>query len=176
MPITEYLQALLQYCSLCYILKIQSFVAAVCCDHHTMAEALVAGAFLSGFINVVFDRLISSEFVNLVVGKKLDRKLVEKLKTALLAAEALVADAEQKQFGNELVRKWLDSLRDALYTADDLLDRVCTKAEIRSKATTTHHDSCVDHLAYAFGCWKHLRVQLHHEFNSKFIEGIIKLD
>ncbi|KAL1367000.1 hypothetical protein AAHE18_02G019800 [Arachis hypogaea] len=101
-----------------------------------MAEALVAGAFLSGFINVVFDRLISSEFVNLVVGKKLDRKLVEKLKTALLAAEALVADAEQKQFGNELVRKWLDSLRDALYTADDLLDRVCTKAEIRSKVRT----------------------------------------
>ncbi|XP_057744607.1 putative disease resistance protein At3g14460 [Arachis stenosperma] len=98
-----------------------------------MAEALVAGAFLSGFINVVFDRFISSEFVNLVVGKKLNRQLVEKMKTALLAAEALVADAEQKQFGNELVRKWLDSLRDALYTADDLLDRVLIRAEIRKK-------------------------------------------
>ncbi|QHO52017.1 Putative disease resistance RPP13-like protein [Arachis hypogaea] len=94
-----------------------------------MAEAL-----LSGFINVVVKRLISPEFVNLVVGKKLDRKLVEKLKTAILAAEALVADAEQKQFGNDRVRKWLDSLRDALYTADDLLDRLFIKAEIRNKA------------------------------------------
>ncbi|QHO51972.1 putative disease resistance RPP13-like protein 1 [Arachis hypogaea] len=99
-----------------------------------MAGALVGGAFLSGFINVVFDRLIKREFVNLVVGKNLHRQLVEKLKTALLAAEALVADAEQKQFGNELVRKWLDSLRDALYTADDLLERALIRAEIRNKA------------------------------------------
>ncbi|KAL4336594.1 putative disease resistance RPP13-like protein 1 [Arachis hypogaea] len=98
-----------------------------------MAGALVAGAVVSGLASVVLDRLISPEFVNLVVGKKLDRKLVEKLKTAILAAEALVADAEQKQFGNDRVRKWLDSLRDALYTADDLLDRLFIKAEIRNK-------------------------------------------
>ncbi|KAL1329095.1 putative disease resistance RPP13-like protein 1 [Arachis hypogaea] len=101
-----------------------------------MAEALVVGALVSGFANVVLDRLISPEFVNLVVGKKLDRKLVDRLRTALLAAEALVADAEQKQFGNDRVRKWLDGLRDALYTADDLLDRVFIKAEIRSKVRT----------------------------------------
>ncbi|QHO22762.1 Putative disease resistance RPP13-like protein [Arachis hypogaea] len=68
--------------------------------------------------------------------KKLDRKLVERLKTALLAAEALVADAEQKQFGNDRVRKWFDSLRDALYTADDLLDCVFIKTEIRNKVRT----------------------------------------
>ncbi|MED6175444.1 hypothetical protein PIB30_078360 [Stylosanthes scabra] len=98
-----------------------------------MAEALVVGALLSGFANVVLDRLISTEFVKLVVGKKLDQKLVDRLRTALLAAEALVTDAEQKQFGNKLVWEWLDSLRDALYTADDLLDRVFTKAQICSK-------------------------------------------
>ncbi|XP_057743897.1 putative disease resistance protein At3g14460 [Arachis stenosperma] len=98
-----------------------------------MAEALVVGALVNGLANVVLDRLISSEFLNLVVGKKLDRKLVEKLKTAILAAKALAADAEQKQFGNELVREWLDSLKDALYTADDLLDRVFIKAQIRNK-------------------------------------------
>ncbi|XP_052113233.1 putative disease resistance protein At3g14460 [Arachis duranensis] len=98
-----------------------------------MAEALVVGALVNGLANVVLDRLISSEFLNLVVGKKLDRKLVEKLKTAILAAKDLAADAEQKQFGNELVREWLDSLKDALYTADDLLDRVFIKAQIRNK-------------------------------------------
>ncbi|XP_057744606.1 putative disease resistance RPP13-like protein 1 [Arachis stenosperma] len=98
-----------------------------------MAEALVVGALVSGSISLVLNRLISPEFVNSVVSKKLDRKLVERLKTALLAAEALAADAEQKQFGNNRVRKWLDSLRDALYTADDLLDRALIKAEIRKK-------------------------------------------
>ncbi|XP_052113490.1 putative disease resistance protein At3g14460 [Arachis duranensis] len=96
-----------------------------------MAEAL-----LSGFINVVLERLISREFVNLVVGKKLDKKLVDRLKTAILAAKALASDAEQKQFGNELVREWLDNLKDVLYTADDLLDRVFIKAQIRSKVRT----------------------------------------
>ncbi|MED6138189.1 hypothetical protein PIB30_071976 [Stylosanthes scabra] len=101
-----------------------------------MAEALVVGALVSGFANVVLDRLISPEFVNLVVGKKLDQKLVERLRTSLLAAEALVTDAEQKQFGNKLVKQWLDSLRDALYTADDLLDRIFIKAQIRSKVRT----------------------------------------
>ncbi|XP_057743770.1 putative disease resistance protein At3g14460 [Arachis stenosperma] len=98
-----------------------------------MPEALVVGALVNGLANVVLDRLISSEFLNLVVGKKLDRKLVEKLKTAILAAKALAADAEKKQFGNELFREWLHSLKDALYTADDLLDRVFIKAEIRNK-------------------------------------------
>ncbi|XP_020969976.1 putative disease resistance RPP13-like protein 1 [Arachis ipaensis] len=98
-----------------------------------MAEALVIGALVNGLANVVLDRLISSEFVNLVVGKKLDRKLVDRLKTAILAAKALAADAEQKQFGNELVREWLDGLKDALYNADDLLDRVFIKAQIHNK-------------------------------------------
>ncbi|MED6217397.1 hypothetical protein PIB30_017244 [Stylosanthes scabra] len=98
-----------------------------------MAEALVVGALVSGFASVVIDRLISPEFVDLVVGKKLDRKLVERLRTALLGAKALAADAEQKQFGNELVREWLDSLRDALYTADDLLDSVFIEAENPNK-------------------------------------------
>ncbi|XP_057740678.1 putative disease resistance protein At3g14460 [Arachis stenosperma] len=98
-----------------------------------MAEALVVGALVSASISLVLNRLISPEFVNSLVSKKLDRKLVERLKTALLAAEALAADAEQKQFGNDRVRKWLDNLRDALYTADDLLDRVFIKAEICKK-------------------------------------------
>ncbi|XP_025664190.1 putative disease resistance RPP13-like protein 1 [Arachis hypogaea] len=108
-----------------------------------MAEALVVGALVSGFANVVLDRLISHEFVDLVVGKKLDRKLVDRLKTAILAAKALAADAEQKQFGHELVREWLDSLKDALYTADDLLDRLFIKAQIRNK-TRIHRPHFLD--------------------------------
>ncbi|KAL4393076.1 hypothetical protein AHAS_Ahas02G0015800 [Arachis hypogaea] len=102
-----------------------------------MAGALVGGAFLSGFINVVFDRLLTKDAVNLVLGKKLGPDLVERLKTALLGAEALVADAELKQFGKPLVRKWLDSLRDAVYCAEDLLDAVLLKATTQKNASSS---------------------------------------
>ncbi|MED6133519.1 hypothetical protein PIB30_029068 [Stylosanthes scabra] len=98
-----------------------------------MAEALVVGALVLASISLVLNRLSSPEFLKFVKGKKLGPALERRLRNALLATKALVADAEQKQFGNELVREWLDSLRDALYTADDLLDCVQIKAQIRSK-------------------------------------------
>ncbi|KAL1329165.1 putative disease resistance RPP13-like protein 1 [Arachis hypogaea] len=88
-----------------------------------MAGPLFSGGLVSGLANVVLDRLSSHEFV-LVWGNK----LVERLRTAIRVAEDLAANIEQEQFGNELVRKWLDSFRDALYTANDLLDDVLTKA------------------------------------------------
>ncbi|KAJ1437065.1 Virus X resistance protein-like, coiled-coil domain [Sesbania bispinosa] len=100
-----------------------------------MAEALVGGAFLSGFINVVFDRLLSPHVANLIRGKKLEKELVERLKTALCAAEALLIDAEQKQIGNPRVKNWLDNLRDAVYVADDLLDHFFTKAATQKEVT-----------------------------------------
>ncbi|RYR75211.1 hypothetical protein Ahy_A02g009883 [Arachis hypogaea] len=101
-----------------------------------MAGALVGGAFLSGFINVVFDRFLSSEAANLIIGKKLGPDLVERLRISLHAAEALVDDAEYKQLDNPSVKDWLNSLRDAVYVADDLLDSVltieATRKEVRS--------------------------------------------
>ncbi|XP_029146318.1 putative disease resistance RPP13-like protein 1 isoform X3 [Arachis hypogaea] len=42
-----------------------------------------------------------------------------------------------KQFGNPLVRKWLDSLRDAVYCADDLLDSVLIKAKTGKKVRSS---------------------------------------
>ncbi|QHN85476.1 Putative disease resistance RPP13-like protein [Arachis hypogaea] len=102
-----------------------------------MAGTLVGGAFLSGFINVVFDRFLTTDAVNLVLGKKLGPDLVQRLKTALLGAEGLVADAEMKQFGNSSVRKWLDSLRDAVYCAEDLLDTVLAKAATQKELSSS---------------------------------------
>ncbi|XP_027338378.1 putative disease resistance RPP13-like protein 1 [Abrus precatorius] len=93
-----------------------------------MAEAIVGGAFLSGFVNVVFDRLLSPEVARLIRGKKLDHKLVERLKTVLRAVEAVLNDAERKQINDDAVKKWLHELRDAVYVADDLLDGLSTEA------------------------------------------------
>ncbi|XP_019455017.1 PREDICTED: putative disease resistance RPP13-like protein 1 [Lupinus angustifolius] len=105
-----------------------------------MASAVVGGAFLSGFVNVVFDRLLSPEALNLIQGKKLDQHLVQRLKTSLLAAEALVTDAEMKQFHDENIKTWLDSLKYAVYDADDLLDLILTQAATQNKKKCEEFD------------------------------------
>ncbi|XP_057741513.1 putative disease resistance protein At3g14460 [Arachis stenosperma] len=98
-----------------------------------MAGALVGGAFLDGFIKVVFKRLLTMDTVNQVLGKKLGPDLVERLEISLHAAEAVLDDAEYKQLSDEGVRMWLNKLRDAVYDADDFLDAVLTKAATQKK-------------------------------------------
>ncbi|CAJ2658931.1 unnamed protein product [Trifolium pratense] len=95
-----------------------------------MAVAAVGEAFLSAFIEVVLDRLASPELVDLIHWKKVDVNLVQRLKNTLYAVEAVLNDAEQKQFKDSAVNKWLDDLKDAVYVADDILDTISTKAAI----------------------------------------------
>ncbi|XP_015946896.2 putative disease resistance RPP13-like protein 1 [Arachis duranensis] len=89
---------------------------------------MAAEAVLSSVLSVVFDRMSSPEVVNWIKGKKLTHKLIERLKTNLCAVRAFLIDAEQKQIKERAVKDWLDSLKDAMYVADDLLDEVVTKA------------------------------------------------
>nr|KYP38141.1 Putative disease resistance RPP13-like protein 1 [Cajanus cajan] len=50
--------------------------------------------------------------------------LLNKLKANLLSINAVVDDAEQKQFSNSYVKAWLDEVKDALFDAEDLLDEM----------------------------------------------------
>ncbi|MED6189534.1 hypothetical protein PIB30_096836 [Stylosanthes scabra] len=93
-----------------------------------MAESLVGGAFLSSFVNVLFDRLSDHGIINLIRGKKLSENMIQRFKTILNAAEALLNDAERRQIREGPVKVWLDDLKDALYEADDFLDEIVTKA------------------------------------------------
>ncbi|GAU23576.1 hypothetical protein TSUD_385640 [Trifolium subterraneum] len=93
-----------------------------------MAVTSVGEAFLSAFIEVVLNRLTSPQVVDLIRGKKVDVNLVQRLKNTLYAVEAVLNDAEQKQFKDSAVNKWLDDLKDAVYVADDILDHISTKA------------------------------------------------
>ncbi|KAK7318932.1 hypothetical protein RJT34_03641 [Clitoria ternatea] len=93
-----------------------------------MAASAVGGAFLSGFANVVLERLLSPEVANLIRGKKLNQDLVDTLKNALFAVQVVLNDAELKQINDPSVQDWLFELRDAFYVADDLLDRLFTQA------------------------------------------------
>ncbi|XP_039156457.1 putative disease resistance protein At3g14460 [Eucalyptus grandis] len=93
-----------------------------------MANALVSGAFLSAFLQVLFDRMASREVVDFFRSRKLDKgRLLQKLKAVLLSANAVLDDAEEKQMTNDHVREWLDDLKDAVYDADDLFDEIATE-------------------------------------------------
>ncbi|QCE02993.1 disease resistance protein RPS2 [Vigna unguiculata] len=101
-----------------------------------MALAVVGGALLSAFIDVLFDRLASPEFVNFIRGKKPD-KLLQKMKSQLLVVKVVLADAEKRQISNSDVKDWLDLLRDLVYEVDDLLDEVSTKAATQKEVSNS---------------------------------------
>ncbi|CAL8115573.1 unnamed protein product [Prunus armeniaca] len=86
--------------------------------------ALVGEAILSASVQVLCDKIGSSEFMDLFRRKKLDESLVKKLEITLLSLNAVLNDAEEKQFLNSYVKEWLDKLQDAVFDADDLLDEI----------------------------------------------------
>ncbi|XP_062078840.1 putative disease resistance RPP13-like protein 1 isoform X2 [Humulus lupulus] len=93
-----------------------------------MADLLVGGALLSGFINVLFDRLASKEVLNFIRGKKVIPKLLKEMEITLMSANVLLNDAEDKQLGDNNVKKWLEDLKEVLYKADHMVDKINTKA------------------------------------------------
>ncbi|GMN37867.1 hypothetical protein TIFTF001_042707 [Ficus carica] len=92
-----------------------------------MAE-LVGGALLSGFLNVLFDRMATQEVLSFLQAKKVLSKLLDELKIRLLSANKLLNHAEVKQLTDENVKKWLDELKEVLYEADYVIDKINTEA------------------------------------------------
>ncbi|KAG6630368.1 putative disease resistance RPP13-like protein 1 [Carya illinoinensis] len=99
----------------------------------------VGEAVLSAFLQVLFDRLASREFVGLLQSRKYD-DLLEKLKITLLTVTALLNDAEEKQFRSPAVEKWLHMAKEALYDAEDILDELTSEA-LRCKVEAESRDS-----------------------------------
>ncbi|KAG7945990.1 hypothetical protein I3843_14G015400 [Carya illinoinensis] len=91
-----------------------------------MAE--VGLAFLSASLSVLFDRMASPEVAVFMQGRKQTEKLSRKLKTAMRSVNAVLADAEEKQLTNPLVKDWVDDLKDVLFDAEDILDEIATEA------------------------------------------------
>nr|POE80217.1 putative disease resistance rpp13-like protein 1 [Quercus suber]POE80219.1 putative disease resistance rpp13-like protein 1 [Quercus suber] len=90
-------------------------------------------ALATSIIQVALDRLASHEVIDYFKGRKLKQKLLQNLEFVLFSANSVLIDAEEKQFTNSAVKKWLDELKDAVYVADDLLDEIATEA-LRSKS------------------------------------------
>ncbi|XP_004308460.1 PREDICTED: putative disease resistance RPP13-like protein 1-like [Fragaria vesca subsp. vesca] len=116
-----------------------------------MALELVGGAFLSSFLSVLFDRLASRQVVDFISKQKVNYGLLRKLKMKLLSVNAVLDDAEDKQFRNPNVREWLDELKHALYVAGDLLDEITTEAlgsqvhDLSSTNSTFEFDKSMEH-------------------------------
>ncbi|KAB1215674.1 putative disease resistance RPP13-like protein 1 [Morella rubra] len=115
--------------------------------------AEVGGAFLSAFLQVLVDRLASREVLDFLRGRKLIGRLLNKLRIKLLAVNVLVEDAEEKQATNHHVKKWHDELKDAVFDAEDILDKVATEALQRKldaefettavKVMDAHYTECI---------------------------------
>ena len=90
-------------------------------------------ALATSIIQVALDRLASDEVIDYFKGRKLNQKLLQNLEFALLSANSVLIDAEEKQFTNSAVKKWLDELKDAVYVADDILDEIATEAKFQTR-------------------------------------------
>ncbi|XP_027113926.1 putative disease resistance RPP13-like protein 1 [Coffea arabica] len=107
-----------------------------------MADVALAmgSSVLSAFLQVVFDRMATKEFLNLFRGRENDGELLEKLKLNLQIVGDVLDDAENKQTSSLAVKGWLNKLHDTIYEADDLLDEINTEA-LRLKVEAKCHNS-----------------------------------
>ncbi|KAG7941829.1 hypothetical protein I3843_16G066600 [Carya illinoinensis] len=102
----------------------------------------VGELFLSAFLQVLFDRLASPELLKFARQEGLRKQLHEWGKT-LAVIRKVLDDAEDKQYTEEIVKRWLDDLRNLAYDLEDILDEFTTEALRRqllmgeSQAATT---------------------------------------
>ncbi|KAM0998858.1 hypothetical protein FF1_005632 [Malus domestica] len=90
---------------------------------------MAAEAFLVSFLQVLVDKLASRDvlkYFGLVKG--VDKKLTEWIAT-LSAIGAVLIDAEKRQLADEsnILKLWLDDLRDLAFDAEDVLDKYHTE-------------------------------------------------
>uniref|UniRef100_A0A5B6ZY34 Putative disease resistance RPP13-like protein 1 n=1 Tax=Davidia involucrata TaxID=16924 RepID=A0A5B6ZY34_DAVIN len=82
---------------------------------------------LTAFITVLFEKLSSSELLNFARREGIDTQL-KKWSDMLLAIEAVLGDAEDKQITERAVKRWLEFLTDLAYDLDDVVDDLATVA------------------------------------------------
>nr|AFK48304.1 unknown [Lotus japonicus] len=93
-----------------------------------MALAMVGEALISASVEILLDKITSKEFRDFFANRKLNVSLLDELKIKLLALNAVLNDAEEKQITDPAVKEWLDELKDAVLDAEDLLDEINTES------------------------------------------------
>ncbi|KAK7343018.1 hypothetical protein VNO80_25979 [Phaseolus coccineus] len=98
----------------------------------------LGGALFGAVLQLLFDRLDSRHVLDYFRGRKLNEKLLYKLKVKLLSINNVIDDAEQKQFINSYVKAWLDEVKDAVFDAEDLLDEIDYEFRKRKLKAESH--------------------------------------
>ncbi|XP_027768559.1 putative disease resistance RPP13-like protein 1 [Solanum pennellii] len=100
----------------------------------------VGGAFLSSALNVLFDRLSpDGDLLNMFRKHKDHVKLLKKLKMTLRGLQIVLSDAENKQASNPSMSDCLNELRDAVDSAENILEEVNYEA-LRLKVEGQHQN------------------------------------
>ncbi|XXG88285.1 hypothetical protein AAC387_Pa12g0514 [Persea americana] len=86
----------------------------------------MAEAALSALISVLLKKMASPLLDKFGSIYKVDREL-HNLCSTLTAIQAVLKDAEEKQWTSSTIRDWLDKLRDVAYEVDDILDEFATE-------------------------------------------------
>ncbi|AES69056.1 putative P-loop containing nucleoside triphosphate hydrolase, leucine-rich repeat domain, L [Medicago truncatula] len=88
-----------------------------------MAEVVVRRAFLSPVIQLICERLASTD-----LSDYFHEKHVKKLEITLVSINKVLDDAETKQYENLDVKNWVDDIRNKIYEVEQLLDVIATDA------------------------------------------------
>ncbi|XP_039054511.1 putative disease resistance protein RGA1 [Hibiscus syriacus] len=87
----------------------------------------MADVFVSSLVKTIFGTLNSLALHEYEIASNLETEL-QNLESTLTTIQAVLQDAEQKQWKSEAVKNWLRKLKDVAYDADDILDEFAAKA------------------------------------------------
>ncbi|KAK6934003.1 Rx, N-terminal [Dillenia turbinata] len=89
----------------------------------------------SASVSILLNKIATQQVLDFFLKWKLDTALLSKMKSLLLMIYAVLNHAEERHVEDAAVKLWLDSVKDAAYDAEDLLDEIATDA-LRSQNST----------------------------------------
>ncbi|XP_061951433.1 putative disease resistance protein RGA3 [Populus nigra] len=137
-----------------------------------MADALVS-VVLEQLSSIIIQEV--QREVRLVVGVENE---VKKLTSNFQAIQVVFADAEERQLKDQLVKHWLDQLKDVSYDMDDVLDEWGTEiAKSQSKVNEHPHKNTRKVCSFMiFSCFRFREVGLRRDIALKIKELNERID
>ncbi|KAE8653386.1 putative disease resistance protein RGA4 [Cucumis sativus] len=85
---------------------------------------------------------------------------IDKLRDTLSAIQAVLHDAEQKQYKSSAVKEWVSRLKDAFYDMDDLMDEFSYESFQRQVMTKHRTNNCTKQVCIFFSKSNQIRFRL----------------
>lgn len=111
------------------LLIVSRFLNSIWSELITLKKGM-AEALLSSLLTVILGNLNSQVLQEFGTASGLKTE-IGSLKSTFTTIQAVLQDAEAKQWKSEAVRNWLRKLKPAAYNADNILDKISIEALIR---------------------------------------------